>query len=180
MSQKQQYPLKWLTEFLAVGYAPRSAEHLHTILSTDIAAIVNLCGECYDLHEIEQEAGFEVYYLPVADEAAPSLGELESVINWMNLQSSMGKKILVHCRYGIGRTGTVVLAFLLQLGYSFKEARKLMSPTPSWPSNREQKELVERFVQKVRGHSIKENFSGNSSSANTFFNRLKAMLEWEK
>ena len=54
----QQYPVRWITTELAVGYAPRSHEHLETIRAHGIAAIINLCAECYDLHDTEKNAGF--------------------------------------------------------------------------------------------------------------------------
>ena len=133
------YPLKWITESLAVGYAPRSDYHLQMIHSAGIQAIVDLCAECYDLHAVEKESNFDVFYLPIADEASPTVEDLEELIIWMKFQIDSGNRVLVHCRYGIGRTGTVVLAFLISAGCSFKKAKKMMSSTPSWPSNRAQK-----------------------------------------
>ena len=84
-----EYPLKWITKSLAVGYAPRSVDDLQTIRASGIRAIVNLCAECYDLNKAESGFNFEVYYLPIADEAAPSLEELEILIGWI-AKSSQG------------------------------------------------------------------------------------------
>ena len=175
-----EYPLKWITKSLAVGYAPRSENHLQSIHSAGIRAIVNLCSECYDLHETERNSNFEVYYLPIADEYAPEIQELEKLIEWMSQQIKSGNPILVHCRYGIGRTGTIVLAFLMYSGHDFKTARKMMRSTPSWPSNRLQKETVDSYIMKLRGITINEKFSDNASnSANKFFERLKSALKWK-
>ena len=180
MEEMDHYPLKWVTESLAVGYAPRSEDHLQVIHAAGIQAIVNLCAECYDLHEAEKESNFEVNYLPIADEAAPTLDELEHLISWMKLQIDSGKKILVHCRYGIGRTGTVVLAFLIHAGYDFRKAKSLMSPTPAWPSNRTQKELVDLYILKKQGVSIKENFSYKKvTSMSKYFDKWKTLLKWD-
>ena len=68
---------------------------MQVIHSAGIQAIVNLCAECYDLHEAEKESNFEVFYLPIADEAAPSLDELKHLIRWMKLQLASGKKIFL-------------------------------------------------------------------------------------
>lgn len=180
MATNNVYPLKWITEFLAVGYAPRSDEHLQAIHAADIQAIVNLCGECYDLHEAEKNAAFDVFYLPVADESVPTLEELVTLIDWLDLLIGQRKKVLIHCRYGIGRTGTVVLAYLLHQGYDCKEAKELMSHTPSWPSNRVQEELIDYYASQSQGLSIKEDLPlPKSNSENTFFQRLKTALTWE-
>lgn len=180
MDKNITYPLKWITESLAVGYAPRSNEHLQEIHTAGIQAIVNLCGECYDLHEAEREAAFEVFYLAVVDEDVPTLKDLEKLINWMDFQLSLKRKILVHCRYGIGRTGTIVLAYLLHLGHDIKKARELMSHTPSWPSSRIQIELIDRYALQSQGLSLKGNVVQNDSNSETrFFQRLKSMLAWE-
>ncbi|HDK43847.1 MAG TPA: hypothetical protein ENG91_04765, partial [Desulfobacteraceae bacterium] len=62
------YELTWITESLAVGHAPMSYAELDSIRAQEIDAIVNLCGEFCDLHEIEEKTGFEVYFLPIPDE----------------------------------------------------------------------------------------------------------------
>jgi hypothetical protein len=46
----QEYPVRWITTKLAVGYAPRSHNDLATIRAQGIAAIVTLCAEGYDLY----------------------------------------------------------------------------------------------------------------------------------
>lgn len=61
----EEYPLKWINDDLAVGYAPRLAGQLQPIHDAGINAIVNLCTECYDLHEVEKDSNFEVHYLPI-------------------------------------------------------------------------------------------------------------------
>ena len=54
IEKMQEYPIRWITNELAVGYAPRSHDHLATIRALGITAIVNLCAECYDLHDTEK------------------------------------------------------------------------------------------------------------------------------
>ena len=54
-----EYQLTWITDHLAVGYAPMSYADLAAIRDLEINAIVNLCGEFCDLHEIEEQSGFD-------------------------------------------------------------------------------------------------------------------------
>ena len=118
------YTLHWITEYLALGYAPMSYAELESIRSQGVNAIINLCGEFCDLHEIEAEQGFEVYYLPTGDDEAPSIPDLEEALDWLDEAIYLDKKVLVHCRHGIGRTGTFVTAYLLRKGFGMKLARK--------------------------------------------------------
>jgi len=56
------YRLEWVTDDLAVGYAPMSYADLEEIKNKGVNAIINLCAEYCDLHGIEEKTGFEVYY----------------------------------------------------------------------------------------------------------------------
>jgi hypothetical protein len=51
------YQLRWITGQLATGNAPMSYADLDLIKAEGVDAIVNLCGEFCDLHEIEEKSG---------------------------------------------------------------------------------------------------------------------------
>ena len=139
------YPLTWVTENIVVGRAPMSYNDLDYLRNQGIKAIVNLCGEFSDLHELEEQAGFEVFWLPTADETAPSLDAMEKGLEWLDEAVYLGKKVFIHCRHGIGRTGTFVTAYLLRRGFSLKKAGKLLKPTSANPSNFSQWWLLRKF-----------------------------------
>ena len=139
------YELTWITPQLAAGYAPMSYEELDSIRKQGIDAIVNLCGEFTDLHEIEEKAGFEVYYLPTPDEHAPEMAAMERALEWLDEAIYLGKKVLVHCRHGHGRTGTFVSAYLVRRGLGLKKAEKLLKNTRASPTNYAQWKLLRKF-----------------------------------
>lgn len=139
------YELTWITSQLAAGYAPMSHEELDSIREQGIDAIVNLCGEFSDLHEIEEQAGFEVYYIPIPDETAPAIEELEKALAWLDEAIYLNKKVLVHCRHGQGRTGTLLSAYLVRRGLGLKKAEIILKHTRANPTNFSQWKLLRKF-----------------------------------
>lgn len=139
------YQLHWITDHLATGHAPMSYEDLDSIRDQGIRAIVNLCGEFCDLHEIEESSGFEVYYLPVVDECAPDLEAMEQALDWLDESIYLDKKVLVHCRLGHGRTGTFIAAYLLRRGFDFKLAEKTMKGRNANPATYEQRKFLKHY-----------------------------------
>lgn len=142
------YQVTWITDHLAGGRAPMSYEELTSIKDKGIDAIVNLCAEFTDLHMIEEKAGFEVYYLPTPDEHAPEMGAMEKALEWLDEAIYLGKKVLVHCRHGHGRTGTFISAYLLRRGLSLKKAEKLLKNTSANPTNYGQWKLLRKYHKK--------------------------------
>ena len=150
------YPLTWVTDHLAVGGAPMSYEQLDSLREQGVTAILNLCAEFCDLHDIEAKAGFEVHYLPVPDEEAPDLPALERALSWLDESIYLGKKVLIHCRHGIGRTGTVLNAYLLRRGLGHKLAARVLRPLRSKPTNFDQWWTVRRYGKAAGRLTIRE------------------------
>ena len=178
----KKYPVTWITADLAVGYAPRSHNDLNAIRSQGIEAIVNLCAECYDLCASEQNAGFDVYFVPVPDEEAPGLEELENAVAWVADHLNSGKKVLVHCRFGIGRTGTFVAAYLMSRGHSLKTAIRKMKHTPSIPMSRNQWDVLKRYSEKlgISKAGVPELQDKIEPTSDSFFKKWEAMLDFFK
>jgi len=65
------------------------------------------------------------YNLPIPDKNAPDKNWLE---NWrtirerIHVQLNEGEKIMIHCKGGFGRTGTVAAMILMDFGYSAADA----------------------------------------------------------
>jgi protein-tyrosine phosphatase len=57
-----------------------------------------------------------------------------------------GKKVLIHCGAGIGRTGTCAIAVLLALGMSLPDATQAVEAVHSRPETKEQRDLLARIA----------------------------------
>jgi hypothetical protein len=174
-----EYQLTWVTPDLAVGYAPMSYDELESIKSQGINAIVNLCAEFCDLHEIEESSGFEVYYLPIWDESAPDMEEMERGLAWLDEAIYLGKRVLIHCRHGIGRTGTFVTSYLLRKGLGLKVASKKLKYTRATPASYSQWRLLKKYgkksgILKIREPSLE---SKNVVDLSTYFTEYEALVQ---
>lgn len=150
------YPMTWITDRLAVGHAPTSYEELESIKKQGIDAIVNLCGEYCDLHQIEKDYGFEVRYLPIADDEAPEMETVEQALAWLDETIYLNRKVLVHCRLGIGRTGTFVRSYLLRRGFGPKLTEEKLQKIRSHPTSFNQWRFLRKYGKKEGRLTVRE------------------------
>ena len=173
------YSVTWLTSQLACGSAPMSYDDLDLIKGQGINAIVNLCGEFCDLHEIEKQSGFEVYYLPIPDESAPDMELMEKALDWLDEALYLQKKVLVHCRHGLGRTGTFVSAYLLRRGFGLKLTEKKLKKARISPGNFSQWRLLRRYGKQKGQLKASEPRLENKTTVDLepFLREVEAILE---
>ncbi len=150
------YQLTWITENLAAGRAPMSYAEFDEVKASGINAIVNLCAEFSDLHELETLAGFEVFYLPCWDEETPEPGDMEKALAWLDEAIYLGKKILIHCRHGFGRTGTFITAYMIRRGVGLKAANKKLKAIKAMPSSYGQWKLLKKYNKQTCVLTIRE------------------------
>ncbi len=172
------YQLTWLTSQLAVGYAPMSYDELDSIRDQGIVAIVNLCGEFSDLHEIEEQAGFEVCFLPTPDECAPDMEQMKEALEWLDEALYLKKKVLIHCRHGHGRTGTFISAYFLRRGLALKYTEKKLKGTRANPTNYSQWKLLKKYSKQQGQLDAREASIENPSTIDLlpFFHDYEALL----
>jgi len=97
----------------------------------------------YPLDEWEKK-GVEVLHSPIPDFTAPSVEQLLEILRWIDTRVREGKKVLIHCFGGLGRSGTVATAWLMySKGLSFREAlRRVRSIRHGAVETQEQLEVL--------------------------------------
>lgn len=107
-----------ITEHLAVGNAEDAARP-HRLMS----AILNVAAE----NQITPPVGKTYGWIPFKEFAEPDPSQLDEAVAWLE-RHEQGNRLLICCRAGMGRSVSVVIAFLcIVKGMPYQEAVKLVS-----------------------------------------------------
>jgi atypical dual specificity phosphatase len=113
----------WIIEGKIAGSArPENESQLLWLKRKGIKVLVSLNKE----HPLDQEEvkafGFEYVFIPVHDFMAPTLEDIKRFVEFSNEKLSQNKPVAVSCEAGIGRTGTMLAAYLVSQCWSPEKA----------------------------------------------------------
>lgn len=142
-------PPKFIDENVAFSRMPHQSEIDE--LSREFDAVVILVEDFeldYDPQEWKRR-NVEVLHFPIPDFSAPSIENLLKILHWIEDRVLEGKRVLIHCVGGLGRSGTVAVAWLmysrkLSLHEALYKVRKIR---PGAVETAEQMEILKKFEQ---------------------------------
>lgn len=100
-----------------------------------------------------QKRGVEVLHSPVRDFSAPALDQLLKILRWIEARVAEGKRVLIHCMGGLGRSGTVAVAWVMySKGFPLGEAlRRVRRVRPGAVEVEEQVEILKKLQKICQG-----------------------------
>lgn len=125
-----------MTDRLAIGGCFPIERAAELAGSHGITAVVDLRKEDRDDEERLRAAGIDFLHLPTPDLQPASADMLDRGVRFAREHMQCGKKVLIHCQHGIGRSALLSLCVLVDEGCEpldalmlAKDARELVSPS---------------------------------------------------
>jgi len=132
---------------LAGSMGPLHQEELLYLKEKGIGAIVRLeqrtiSGEGAGLVDMAE-------YVP--DSQAPTVGQIDRIIAFIGEQIGNDVPVVVCCRAGMGRTGTILACYLVHTGHGAREALdRMRSLRPGSVESPSQQDFVYSYEERLR------------------------------
>ena len=130
--------LHWLTDYLAVGGCFPMERARELAKSHGVHAVVDLRQESCDDERRLNAAGIDFLHLPTPDLEPASVEMLDRGVEFVRKHAAAGKRVLIHCQHGIGRSALLALCVLVDEGWEplralahAKDVRAVVSPSRS-------------------------------------------------
>ena len=139
----------WILEgSLAASRGPTSRRDLIFLKMRDIASVIRMEEQTISAEALELRDLYE----PVPDFTAPTLEQIERMVRWIEQEiETWERPVVVTCRAGLGRTGTVLACYFVYCGYTPEAAINLIRTLrPGSIESPDQVDAVTRFSELLK------------------------------
>jgi atypical dual specificity phosphatase len=141
----------WLVEGKIAGAAlSDSAETLSELRDLGIRAVVCLVEWPVD-EELIRSMGFEYLKLKVPSFMSPTQEQIDRFIDFVESMERQGSPVLVCCRMGWGRTGSMLASYLVRKGLDAESAiEEVRRKRPRSIESPEQEEAIRNYASRLK------------------------------
>jgi len=144
----------WIEQpYLAALARPYALEDLTWLRENGVQLLVSLT-EMPLRSDWINEAGLLAIHIPIEDMHAPTMVQLNSAVSAIRRTREMGMGLAVHCAAGLGRTVTVLAAYLVSQGLSADEAiGRVRELRPGSIETPEQEAAIKEYARRLQSDS---------------------------
>jgi hypothetical protein len=128
--------IHWIQPDLALGGLGTEVASAAVARACGIGALVDLRGEWVPDADASAAGGIRLLHLPTPDRTGPSQADLDCGVAFVETCAAEGRRVLIHCQHGIGRSAVLALCVLGGRGIAplaglalAKETRAAVSPS---------------------------------------------------
>ena len=134
------------------GITARASAQFQHLSEKGVGVLICTEEQCIYSANEPREYGLRTYHFPVPDLAPPSFGQALDICRIAEAAIARRRGVAVHCRGGLGRTGTVLASVLVWLGDDSEEAiDKVRFARPMAIQTSAQETFVRDFAQRISG-----------------------------
>jgi protein tyrosine phosphatase (PTP) superfamily phosphohydrolase (DUF442 family) len=117
--------MSWVTDRLAVGGRVRP-EDIKALGRVGITDVIDTRSEYRDDEQALAREGIQLLYLPTPDTHPLSVEQLMQGAEWASKRIRQGRRVLIHCEHGVGRSVLLTCAVLVYNGMHARDALRLV------------------------------------------------------
>jgi Polymorphic toxin system, DSP-PTPase phosphatase len=120
-------PAEGVAAELWIGGAPTYRRDYAFLLEQGIRAVLNIRAERSDDITFYEREGITHVRYHVPDVGVPDCETITAAVDWIALQVTDNRSVLIHCAKGRGRSATLLAGYLMrEAGFTFEQAEALI------------------------------------------------------